>query len=77
MLLHASACLLNFLQHQLHTQVGSMSGSRKLDSPAAALRLVQTPVYVPKPVAAKGKSHPHPLLRVAGAVAKAMEENDD
>jgi hypothetical protein len=38
---------------------------------------VQTPVYVPKPVPAKGKSHSHPLMRVAGAVAKAIEENDD
>lgn len=44
---------------------------------ACNLMLLQTPVYVPKPVPAKGKSHPHPLLRVASAVAKAIEENDD
>jgi hypothetical protein len=37
--------------------------------------LLQTPVYVPVP--AKGKSHPHPLMRVASAVAQAIEENDD
>jgi hypothetical protein len=39
--------------------------------------LPQTPVYVPKPVPAKGKSHSHPLAAVASAVAKAIEETDD
>jgi hypothetical protein len=61
-------------ESQLEAQARCPLGSTFLLSAPPA---VQTPVYVPKPVPSKGKSHSHPLMRVAGAVAKAIEENDD